>query len=1351
MKYTTIPKNLNKKSVSYCKFSTFLTLALLGIVSFFPKLALAQLIPDDTLGAERSLVNSGVEIKGEPADLIEGGAIRGSNLFHSFQEFNVEALQRVYFNNPSAIENILTRVTGENISNILGTLGVDGAANLFLLNPNGIVFGANARLDINGSFFATTAESIVFEEFDFSTSNPTAPPLLTINRPIGLRIGETPGEIVVRTLPPALTSEEFNEVNDAGQSLETAGVINDETSPFPRRINGELSTENDVDLYRLSLEAETSFSATTVEGTIVDTALFLFDEEGFGLVANDDSDGTFQSTLPTQEIAEAGTVYLGISSFFNRPVSEGGAIFSDGFGDLTPTSAGGGSPLAGYTEEGQQSGAYTIFLSNPNLEEAGGLQVPAGETLALIGGNVQLEGGQIQAPGADVQLGGLSQEGIITIAQQSSGAWSVNLPENIPRANVTLTEEAVVNTRSSNGGAIAIVAENLDISEASQLLAGIEAGSGFPDSQGGAITLNATESISILGGSQVTNNVEEGGIGNAGNITATAAVIEITGEASFIDANTLGEGNAGNVAVEASDRITLSGGNTVQGLITGISSQVGPNAQGNGGNVTLKAPILEVLNGAQISTSTFGQGDGGQVIITVSDRARLAGTNPEGFASGTFSDVSFGATGNAGSVTLNAGTLAVEAGAQIRASTLGQGNGGDIRLNVGILDVLDGGQISADVVGEGDGGEVFIEASDRARFQGTDPDGFPSVTGSIVAPDGTGNAGNVTLIMPVLEVWDGATISVSTFGEGDAGGVVIEGSDRVTLSDGGIGSQVSSETAIGNAGGVTLTVPTLELLAGSLISGDTLGKGNAGEITVNVETLTVLEGSQIAVSVFGEGNAGQIEIRATEQVRLQGSDRLGFSSGFVSTVQAGATGNAGGVRLSAPVLEVLDGAAISASTFGEGNAGSVVLSVAERAYFEGSRPDGFPSNAGSDVGSRARGNSGDVTLTAPVVEVVDGAALSASTFGRGNAGSVIVNASERLLLSGGIIQSQVTDSGVGNAGGINLTTPVLEVLAGGQISASVFGEGRAGQIIITTFESAKFQGSGDEGNLSGAFSTLEAGAVGQAGGIEVNTRELSLLNGATLNVSTLGELSNGTGDLQDNNETGNLIINSDRAILETDATLTAETVTGDRGNILLNLSDRLILIDNSDITTNATGEATGGNISINSQFIIAPFSPRGDGSDISANAQRGDGGRINVTSEGIFGIRFREQPTPNNDFTVTSEFGAAGEFVLNNPDVNPSQGLFPLPSSPIDVASLIDRRCQATESGEESSFVVIGRGGLPASPTRPLMGDEFLPDFGTPEIEWEEQSHLSPQEWTADEFVNLSLDRAFPPIICPKK
>ena len=167
-------------------------IGVLGCSTLLAAPGIAQIIPDSSLGPESSVVTPDATVQGAPADLIEGGAVRGENLFHSFEDFNVNAGQRVYFANPLDIENILSRVTGSNLSNIEGLLGVDGGANLFLLNPNGVIFGPNAQLDISGSFMTSTVNGLAFTDGSEFSAVPTGNELLSVSVPLGVQFNDSP-------------------------------------------------------------------------------------------------------------------------------------------------------------------------------------------------------------------------------------------------------------------------------------------------------------------------------------------------------------------------------------------------------------------------------------------------------------------------------------------------------------------------------------------------------------------------------------------------------------------------------------------------------------------------------------------------------------------------------------------------------------------------------------------------------------------------------------------------------------------------------------------------------------------------------------------------------------------------------------------------------------------------------------------------------------------------------------------------------------------------------------------------------------------------------------------------------
>jgi large exoprotein involved in heme utilization and adhesion len=310
------------------------------------------------------------------------------------------------------------------------------------------------------------------------------------------------------------------------------------------------------------------------------------------------------------------------------------------------------------------------------------------------------------------------------------------------------------------------------------------------------------------------------------------------------------------------------------------------------------------------------------------------------------------------------------------------------------------------------------------------------------------------------------------------------------------------------------------------------------------------------------------------------------------------------------------------------------------------------------------------------------------------------------------------------------------------ISAST-QRGTAGSLTINATESVDLNGTG---GLS-----VEATQGGTAGNLSVETGQMSIRDGAKVTVSSPSGIA------------GNLNITAHSLFLNR-GTLSAETgKSSPQGGANITLKDlELLRLENESlISARALDAAKGGNIDIDTTFLIAlpPVGP--NGSDIIASAQQGAGGEIDINAAGIFGIEERRAIPGNrtNDIDASSEFGKAGDVTLNTL-INPSQGLSQLPTQLVDPTRQIDSSC-AARGDNESKFTVTGRGGLPSTPSDLLTPELVLDDFGTlatanpPASEPVKRVHSSPhkqlveaQGWiiTADGTVVLT---ALAPSVTP--
>ena len=269
----------------------------------------------------------------------------------------------------------------------------------------------------------------------------------------------------------------------------------------------------------------------------------------------------------------------------------------------------------------------------------------------------------------------------------------------------------------------------------------------------------------------------------------------------------------------------------------------------------------------------------------------------------------------------------------------------------------------------------------------------------------------------------------------------------------------------------------------------------------------------------------------------------------------------------------------------------------------------------------------------------------------------------------------------------------MSIRDGARIDSSATVIGNSGSVIVNASESVEVSGVADGSEIPSLINSsanildealrtrlgLPEKPFGDSGDLTINTPKLVVKDGALVSVRNDG-FGNG----------GILEINANSINLDNQGGITAATESGEGGDINLDLDSALIMRRGSLINTESLGTGNGGNLNINSP-IIAGF----ENSDIIANAVEGNGGNINITTQGIFGLELRDQLTEESDITASSQFGINGTVAINNISLDPSSGLVELPTELSDSSQQIAQGCS---SNQDNSFVATGRGGIPQTP-----------------------------------------------------
>ena len=584
------------------------------IISFCPIFSvdntLAQIVPDNTLGNESSQVNS----SDSNTQQIDGGAIRGDNLFHSFQEFNVNEGNTVNFSNPQGINYIFSRVTGINPSNILGTLGVTGNADLFFLNPNGIIFGSNASLNVSGSFVATSASSIHFADgSQFSATNVTDKPLLTIARPIGLAFEQPPGTIVNQS--PRLVHSSGKTlaivggdvvlkgavINSKGGRIELGSAAVDDfigLSQINERWVLEYDNLKQGQNIQLTNRFEPNFGDTipsfivsnSVAGNIGEIQLYgqniTIDDGQIFLTPEDDT------PVGNIVINSLGTIKIQNPRFDqNEAVTRQSGITIFGFDDSNNTKEIQINTKKLIIDQGGKVLANANVNFNPNT----------GEVLELFqGSNIKINASEL----VEVKNGGVIETTSITF--DNAGKIDITSPQVIVRnegiiaaeatfSTLQVTEEIITGT--GDGGTVTLVSDSIEVVDG-----GIISSSTVGEGNAGSISIT-TQDLSLRNGGNIT--VKSTGTGKAGDINLQAQALFLANSSSLNAATTQSDG--GNINLIVKENITLENQSQVSASVGG---------DGNGGNITIKTDFL-ITNPEENSdiTANADRGNGGNISI----------------------------------------------------------------------------------------------------------------------------------------------------------------------------------------------------------------------------------------------------------------------------------------------------------------------------------------------------------------------------------------------------------------------------------------------------------------------------------------------------------------------------------------------------------------------------------------------------------------------------------------------------------------------------------------------------------------------------------------------------------------
>ena len=890
-----------------------------------------------------------------------------------------------------------------------------------------------------------------------------------------------------------------------------------------------------------------------------------------------------------------------------------------------------------------QLGSSIAVLSDPNLPENDRprLQVPTGESLILIGGNISptnaatgrvlVNGGQLFAPGGRIELGGLNSAGVVELVK-NNGHWQTHFPADVARSSVILQNQAQLNVRSSGGGDIAIYANDFNLLSDSKLRAGILSGLGSANTQAGDITIDALNQVQLTANSFMANQILDLAQGVGGDIKVNSRILSLE-DTSFLSTNLFGQGQGGNIKIQA-DEISL----TDESFLVSQDS----------GNIEIKGNSLSLSGTASIDTDIYSAEIGGKIILDLDESVSLVGDSLTGTYPYLSAGVSSDAIGSSSGIEIHTDRFLADY-AYLDTTTYGIGHAGNIEINTNNeIDIKNTTWLQADSYGVGDSGQIYLNTN---RFNLQDS----SILFSNVNTGAIGNSKGVSITTGEGTIANFSLIDTRSYGQGNAGDILISGADLTIKDSSTLNANTSGK---GLAGNINLDNSGSFNLLGSYIVSNVLegAIGNGGTIVINADAANISQGAIQSIT-SGEGSAGNIQISVGKDLTIQDYSLL--DSNFNET---GSKGSAGEILISSDTFQLLNNSFIGSTTFGQGDAGNVTIQANSNFNLDHSK---IVTATAANAVSRGGGNI-NITVTSGSLTLQNDSSLNSSTLGNGNAGDIDFRIGELLSLDNSKISSAVGQEGtnaIGNGGEINIIASSLEMSNYSKIDSSIFGVGNAGNIGITL-------GGLSSLNNSQISSTVHTNAIGNGGNIIVSAENVSLLNHGRIYTNSEGNGNAGSVDINVENQiqiqgngtdnwrnnwsginsgtngewnAGNITVNAQSLTLENRGLINASSIQGNSGDIILDVKN--ITLQQEGVIGNIKNEGSQGesgtivingqNLKLEQQSVIGNSSGGGSISDLFINLSgdldlhsgsniqsivggSGLGGKIDIKASNIF-------------------------------------------------------------------------------------------------------------------------------------